>query len=220
MKTRILTVFAALCFVFTANAQEELTIRLDLTSTPENPITNRMTYKGANVKVKYLKNVKGTILNNFEDNTWDYKVDENLTVPFSIYGPWLDNQRARCQFSIGDDKGFYVKYSSEDYPQRPQFMSIPGIPGYKLDKVTCTTWTYRRRFYLVVSNQIEGKPMSYDLLGNYKSYGEACEEEPHTFTFENLSTDGANVSEAGQTYYLANWTNGSVMYIDLTYVKE
>ena len=54
MKTRILTVFAALCFVFTANAQEELTIRLALTSTPENPITNRMTYKGANVKVKYL----------------------------------------------------------------------------------------------------------------------------------------------------------------------
>lgn len=220
MKTRILTVFAALCFVFTANAQEELTIRLDLTSTPENPVNNRMTYKGANVKVKYLKNIKGSILNTFEDNTWDYKVDENLTVPFSIYGPWENNARVKCHFSIGNEKGFYVKYSAEDYPQRPQFMSIPGIEGYKLDKVTVTTSTYRRRFFLVVSNQIEGKPTAYDLLGNYRSYGEACESEPHTFTFENLSTDGANVSEAGQTYYLANWTNGSVMYIDLTYVKE
>ena len=178
-----------------------------------------MTYKGANVKVKYLKNIKGSILNTFEDNTWDYKVNDELTLPFSIYGPWQDNARVKCHFSIGGEKGFYVKYSAEDYPQRPQFITVPGIEGYKLEKVTVTTSTYRRRFFLVVSNQIEGKPTAYDILGNYRSYGEACEAEPHTFTFENLSTDGLNVSEEGQTYYLANWTNGSIMYIDLTYVK-
>lgn len=220
MKKGILTVLAAFCLVFSANAQDELTIRLDLTNTPENPVNDRMTYKGANVKVKYLRTIKGSILNNFEDNTWDYKVNDELTVPFSIYGPWIDNQRAKSHFSIGGEKGFYVKYSAEDYPQRPQFMSIPGIEGYKLDKVTVTTSTYRRRFFLVVSNQIEGKPTAYDMLGNYRTYGEASEAEPHTFTFENLSTDGLNVSEAGKTYYLANWTNGSVMYIDLTYVKQ
>lgn len=220
MKTKLVTVFAAICLAFTANAQDELSIRLDLTNTPDNPVTNRMTYTGANVKVKYLTRVQGSILNEFEDNTWNYKVSEDLTVPFSIYGPWQENARVKCHFSIGGEKGFYVKYSSEDYPQRPQFMSIPGIEGYKLDKVTVTTSTYRRRFFLVVSNQIEGKPTAYDMLGNYRTYGEASEAEPHTFTFENLSTDGLNVSEAGKTYYLANWTNGSVMYIDLTYVKQ
>lgn len=220
MKTRFLTVLAALCLVFSANAQDELTIRLDLTNTPENPVNDRMTYKGANVKVKYLRTIKGSILNNFEDNTWDYKVNDELTVPFSIYGPWIDNQRAKSHFSIGGEKGFYVKYSSEDYPQRPQFISIPGIEGYKLDNVTVTTTTYRRRFFLVNSNQIEGRPTTYDLVGDYKSYGEASESEPHTLSFENLSTAVMNATEAGQTYYLANWTNGSIMYIDLTYVKE
>ena len=220
MKTKLVTVFAAICLAFTANAQDELSIRLDLTNTPDNPVTNRMTYTGANVKVKYLTRVQGSILNEFEDNTWNYKVSEDLTVPFSIYGPWQENARVKCHFSIGGEKGFYVKYSSEDYPQRPQFISIPGIEGYKLDNVTVTTTTYRRRFFLVNSNQIEGRPTTYDLVGDYKSYGEASESEPHTLSFENLSTAVMNATEAGQTYYLANWTNGSIMYIDLTYVKE
>ena len=218
MKTRFISLLAVLCLAFGANAQEKLTFTIDLTATPDAPLASRMTYKGANTKVKYLRTATGGIANTFEDNTWEYKADDDLKVQFSLYGPWENGARIKSSFNFGE-KGLYVRYTKDEYPHRPQYISTPAIEGYKLDQVTVTTTTHKRRFYLLTSNQVES-PMSYDLLGDYKGYGETAMEAPFTFTFKNLSTEGAETSEAGKSYYLGNWTNGTIQSIEYTYIKE
>jgi len=227
MKTKLIMLCASAALVFAASslcaapeakAQDELTFTIEFTATPEAPLSSRVTYKGANTKVKYLRNAYGGVANTFEDNTWEYKVNDDLKVQFSLYGPWEEGKRVKSSFNFGE-KGLYVRYTKEEYPHRPQYISTPAIEGYKLDKVTIKTTTHKRRFYLLTSNQVE-EPTAYDLLGDYTRYGETAMEEPFTFTFKNLSTEGAETSSAGKSYYLGNWTNGNIQSIEYTYVKE
>lgn len=153
------------------------------------------------------------------EDRFSYKVDDDLTVYFSIINP------------ISVSSGYY--FANDDpttgatgfcYRDKYIFMSTPALPDFKLDNVTLAMQNDSRKSQMYV--KYTATPPSTDVLGdNGAAVGKVTERigayDYYMAIHKNLSTVGKkNVSSVNTEHMIYFTTNGYCRQIQYTYVPE